>query len=86
MGKNGLLPLRPEGNSAMWKRLGSSLGPISSYHFVSERRSGLRPMPAVRRTLRRRWRRHFDDDVVGVDSDVDVVELPDEGADVVSTA
>ena len=54
--------------------------------FVSERRSGLRPMPAVRRTLRRRWRRHFDDDVVGVDSDVDVVELPDEGADVVSTA
>ena len=56
--------------------------------FVSERRSGLRPMPAVRRTLRRRWRRHFDDDVVGVgvDSDVDVVELPDEGADVVSAA
>ena len=72
----------------MWKRLGSSLGPISSYHFVSERRSGLCPMPALRRTLRRRWRRHFDDDVggVGVDSDVDVVELPDEGADVVSAA
>ena len=74
----------------MWKRLGSSLGPISSdqMDFVSERRSGLCPMPALRRTLRRRWRRHFDDDVggVGVDSDVDVVELPDEGADVVSTA